>query len=196
MKEVKALVTKYKSREERDWARAQLARKVLGELLYAASSQVGPQRWINEGGLEAQEFLEALDEGRWHPLLKQWQQRRRTAPHRRAASARERQAQRFICLAVVALERMFSLGPGEAREEVAKKSARVFDRPPTAKMIEHWQDEQPLRSAADEQFLAEIITRSRPHEPGGRERLLDNFIGLAHAVLTPGTTLIDTDGSE
>jgi len=194
MKEVKALVNRYRSREERDWARAQLARKVLGELLHAASSQVGPQRWINEGGLEAQEFLEALDEGRWHPLLRQWREKRRTAPHRPRASVRERQAQRLICLAVVALERMFSLGPGEAREEIAQKAARVFEPPPTAKMIEHWQDNQPLLpSAAEEQWLVKTNSASRVDEPGGRDRLLDNFIGLEHAVLTPGTTLIDSE---
>ena len=193
MKKVKALVDRYNSREERDLARAQLARKVLGELLHAASSQVGPQRWINEGGLEAQEFIEALDAGHWQPLLKQWQERRKTAPHRRAATARERQAQRLICLAVVALERMFSLRPGEAREEIAKRAARVFEQPPTAKTIEHWQDNQPLLSAAEEQWLAKTISGSRTDEPGGRDRLLDNFIGLAHAVLTPGTTLIDSE---
>jgi hypothetical protein len=193
MKEVKALVVRYKNREERDWARAQLARKVLGDVLHAASSQVGPQRWINEGGLEAQEFLEALDAGRWHPLLKQWQERRSTAPHRRSASARERQAQRLIVLATAALERYFSLGVGEAREEVAKKAARVFEPPPTAKTIEHWQDNQPVRSEAEERWLADTVSSSRVDEPGGRERLLDNFIGLAHAVMTPGTTLIDTE---
>jgi hypothetical protein len=193
MKEVKALIVRYKSREERDWARAQLARKVLGELLHAASSQVGPQRWINEGGLEAQEFLECLDNGRWHPLLKEWKRKGKTAPHRRAASARERLAQRLICFGVAALERYFSLGVGEAREEVAKKAARLFEQSPTAKTIEHWQDSQPVRSEVEERWLADTVSSCRLDKPGGRERLIDNFIGLAHAVLTPGTTLIDTE---
>jgi hypothetical protein len=193
MKEVKAVVVKYKSREERDWARAQLARKVLGDLFAAASSQVGPQWWINEGGLEAHDFLEALDAGRWHPLLKEWQARRQRAPHRRGALARERLAQRLICFAVAALETYFSMGVGEAQEEMAKKAARVFDQPPTKKTIEHWQANQPPRSEAEERWLAKTVSGSRLDEPGGRERLLDNFIGLAHAVMTPGTTLIDTE---
>jgi hypothetical protein len=192
MKEVKALVTRYKSREERDWARAQLARKVLWDMLNAAQRQVGPQRWINEGGLEAQEFLEALDAGCGHPLLDAWRHKKRTTG-RPPATARERLAQQLICLGVVALERYFSLGAGEAREEVAKKAARVFEQPPSAKTIEHWQDNQPLLSPATEQWLAKTVTSSRIDEPGGRERLLANFIGLAHAVLTPGTALIDSD---
>jgi hypothetical protein len=90
-KEVTIRPTVFKNREGRDWARAQLARKVLGELLHAANSQVGPQRWINEGGLEALEFLECLDTGRMHPLLNKWLERRKHVPHRRQAPARERQ---------------------------------------------------------------------------------------------------------
>ena len=102
-------------------------------------------------------------------------------------------AQQFICLGVMALERMFSLGPGEARKEIAKKAARVFDQPPTAKTIEHWQDNQPLLSPDVERWLAKSISTSRVDEPGGRERLLDNFIGAAHAVMTPGVQLIDSE---
>jgi len=57
MKEVKTLVVRYKKREERDRVFAQL------DVLAAASSAVGTQRWINEGKLEAQEFLECPDTG-------------------------------------------------------------------------------------------------------------------------------------
>jgi hypothetical protein len=114
------LPARFRNREDRDRARALLARKMLWELLAAARSQLGPLRWINEGGLEAEEFLEC-------------------------------------------------------------------ERPPSTKTIEHWQDRQPLRSPSDEQTLANGIHASRIDEPGGRARLIDYFIGIAHAALTPGT---------
>ena len=63
MKEVKALVVRYKNREERDRTRAQLARKVLGDVLAAASSGLGTQRWINEGKLERRSFSNVSTRG-------------------------------------------------------------------------------------------------------------------------------------
>jgi hypothetical protein len=192
MKEITIWPAKFKNREDRDQARALLARKVLWELLAAAESQVGPLRWISEGGLEAAEFLERLDAGRWHPLLKQWWERRKTANHRPAASARERHAQKLLYLATVALDRAISLGPGEARDIVARRAARLFEEPPTAKKIEHWQANQPPLSTGDWQVLATAISGTRSSEPGGDERLADFFIGIAHAVMSPGT-LISTE---
>jgi hypothetical protein len=187
MKEVMVRPAKFRNREDRDQARALLARKVLWELLAAARSQVGPLRWLNEGGLEAEGFLEALDAGYPHPLLDAWRHKKRTAG-RPPASARERHAQRIMCLATVALERAISLGVGEAREIVAERAKRLFEPPPTAKKIEHWQEAQlTLLSAADEQVLARAISSSRIGEPGDRERLADYFVGIAHLALTPGT---------
>jgi hypothetical protein len=92
----------------------------------------------------------------------------------------------------VALERAFSLPRAQARDIVARKAARVYERPPTAKAIEHWQANQPPLSGAAEQVLAAAIIRSRVGEPGGRDRLVDHFIGIAHTVMTPGT-LIGTE---
>jgi hypothetical protein len=91
-----------------------------------------------------------------------------------------------MVLAVVALERAISLGVGEAREIVAERAKRLFEEPPTAKMLEHWRAEQPLLTVADEQVLARAISSSRIGEPGDRERLTDYFIGIAHYRATPG----------
>ena len=83
MKEVKVQVIRYRSREERKRARVGLARKVLRELVNAARDQVGPQRWRNEGGLEAEEFLYDLDNGRGHRWLKEWPHKGRNPADRR-----------------------------------------------------------------------------------------------------------------
>jgi hypothetical protein len=191
VKPVKVQIVRYKNREDRNRVRVAMARKVLCELIGAARSQVGPQRWINEGGLELEEFLYDLDTGHAGQWLKEWQQT--PLKGRPPASPREQQAQWYLCLAVVALERVFSLGPGEAREEVAKKAARMFEQPVTAKKIEHWQDMQPLLSSAVEVWLAKTISASRTDEPGGRDRLLNNFIGAAHSIITPLVQLVDDE---
>jgi hypothetical protein len=60
-------------KDERDAARIVLARKFLWQLMAAAKTQVDPVTWIREGGLDADEFLECVDTGRWHPWLKRWQ---------------------------------------------------------------------------------------------------------------------------
>jgi hypothetical protein len=192
MKEVKEVTVRparFKNRDDRDRARVLLARKAMWELLAAARSQVGPLVWINEGGLELEDFATCLDTGALHPWLEEWKQKRGGAANRPMASPRELHAQRLICLATVALERAFSLTRAEARDIVARKAARVFDKPPTAKAIEHWQANQPALSAADEQVLARAINSSRVGEPGGRDRLADYFIGIAHMVMTPGTVI-------
>ena len=168
-----------------------MARKVLWELIDAAKSQVGPFRWLHEGGIELEELAMCLDSGALHPWLKEWKEK--IAANRPTASARELHAQWLMCLATKALERMYSppLTQARARELVAKKAARLFDNPPTAKAIEHWQDrhwpdrQAPL-SGAEEQALANAIHRSRASEPGGQDRLIDFFIGIAHMVMTPG----------
>jgi hypothetical protein len=192
MKEVTVRPAIFKNREDRDQARALLARKLLWQLIASAKSHMGAVRWHNEGGVELEEFAICLDAGRLHPLLTQWRQKRGGAANRSPFSAREQHAQRFIYLATVALERVHSLTRAEAREIVAKKVARLFDHPPSAKAIEHWQANQPPLSPADWQVIAAAIHRSRVDQPGGRERLVDYFVGLAHAVMTPGT-LIGTE---
>jgi hypothetical protein len=150
-------------------------------------------RAAKEGVIELWDFSIALDTGGMHPWLKDWQEKRAGAANRPPATARERHAQWYICLATVALDRVFSLGVGEARKLVAKKAARVFFDPvPTHRTIEHWQGRQPPLSPETEQVLAKAIAESRVNEPGGRDRLIDVFIGHAQIAMNPGLW-IDTE---
>jgi hypothetical protein len=183
--DVIVLPPKFANRSDRKRAQVLLARKVLWELIAAAKIQAGAIRWINEGGLELEEMAEALDTGAPHPLLKAWDEKKRAIGHRSPATAREKHAQRVLCLAAAALERVVSLSREEAREVVAKAAVRVFQPPPTAKAIEHWQADQQLRSPADEVVLANAITAAG----GDRDRLLSYFIGIACAATVPGTLL-------
>jgi hypothetical protein len=195
MKEVTIGPPKFKNRDDRDQERVRLARKVMWELLAAARSRVGLLRWVNEGGLELEDLAKCLDTGGLHPWLKEWKQKRAGAANRPTPSARERQAQRLIVLATLALERAFSMRRAEARDIVARKAAGVFERSLTAKVIEHWQASRRPLSAGDEHALAAAINRSRVGEPGGVDRVVDYFIAIAHGVLTPGT-LIEPIGTE
>jgi hypothetical protein len=189
MKEVKQVTVRppiFKNREDRDRARMLLARKCLWELIAAAKSQVDPLRWLKEGGVELEEVALCLDHGGMHPYLKEWKHKRAGAANRPSPTAREHNARSLMCLATVALDRVFSLGRGEAREIVAKAAAKLFDNPPTAKALEHWQDNQPPLSPAAEQVLATAIAQSRVHEPGGQDRLANYFIGIAAMHMNPG----------
>ena len=64
------------ARKDIEKARALLARKFLWELLAAAKQQVDVATWCKEGGLEAEDFLDAIDSGRPHPLLRSWKNAR------------------------------------------------------------------------------------------------------------------------
>jgi hypothetical protein len=66
------------AREDIHEARALLARKFLWELLAAAKQQVDVATWCKEGGLEAEDLLDAIDSGRPHPWLRSWEERKAT----------------------------------------------------------------------------------------------------------------------
>ena len=171
----------------RDKARELLARKFLWELLAHAKTQIDVVTWIKEGGLDAEEFLECVDDGRWHPLLRRWKARKATvAANRQGPTAREALGRRLIVLAVIALERTHSFAKkDEAREEVAKVAARLFENPPSAETIHHWHRALEPLGPKDEIVLAEGIARAKDD----REALIIHFVGLAHMVMTPAPFL-------
>ncbi len=171
-------------KDERDKARITLARKFLWELMAAAKAQVDPVTWIREGGLDAEEFLECVDTGRWHPWLKRWQGLKATvAANRQAPTHRELAGRRMVVLAVIALERLESFRTkDEAYAEVAKETAGVFERAPSGESIQHWRrDLTPPLGPGDELVLAGGITRAR----GDRQTLITHFVGLARVALVP-----------
>jgi hypothetical protein len=108
------------AREDIQEARALLARKFLWELLAAAEQQVDVATWCKEGGLEAEDLLDAIDSGRPHPLLRSWEERKATvAANRPAPSRRELRARHLAVLLCAALERA-GLGKRQARQQVSR----------------------------------------------------------------------------
>lgn len=172
------------SKDERDEARIALARKFLWELMAAARTQVGPETWIREGGIDAEEFLECVETGRWHPWLKQWQALKATvAAHRKAPTKRELAARRMVVLGAIALERLESFKTqDETYTAVAKAAATAFEKPPSGEVVRHWHRElTPPLGPEDEVVLAGGITRAA----GDRRNLITHFIGLAHVAMVP-----------
>lgn len=107
------------AREAIQEARALLASKFLWELLAAAKPQVDVATWRKEGGLEAEDLLDAIDSGRPHPLLRSWQERKATvAANRPTPSPRELHARHLAVLLCAALERA-GLGKRQARLQVS-----------------------------------------------------------------------------
>jgi hypothetical protein len=174
---------KLTKRPERDKARELAAASFLWNLVVHAKTQLDFVTWINEGGLDAEEFMECLDTGHWHPLLRRWDTLKGTSSaNRPPPTARELYARRLIVLATIVLERVVSLDKQEARERVAKAVAEVFDNPPSAETIRRWQRElKPPINAADERVLATAIT----HAQGDSTALVIYFRGLAHTVMSP-----------
>jgi hypothetical protein len=128
--------------DRRTKGRAIMTLKLLWQLMKAARDQVDPVTWIKEGGLDAEEFLECLETGRWHPLLKRWDVMKGTdAANRPAPTSRERAARRAVVLAVIGLRQVTSMKGDEARRTVAAAMPRLFDKPPSAETIHHWERE-------------------------------------------------------
>ena len=112
--------------EEIQKLRALETLKVLWELLAVAQKHADVVTWINEGGPEAEDFLDAIESGRPHPLLRLWEERKSTvAANRAAPSRRDRHARRLVVLGCVALERT-GLGKLSARKRLARAVRGVF----------------------------------------------------------------------
>jgi hypothetical protein len=164
------------ARKDIDKARALLASKFLWELLAAAKQQVDVATWCKEGGLEAEDFLDAIDSGRPHPLL-----RSRVAAHRPAPSRRELQARRLAVLLCTALE-LAGLDKQQARQEVSRLLALqsgLFAQPPSKHALKRWQGEGPALTPADKCVIADAMAK------GGPRKIKAHFVGLLHFALNP-----------
>ena len=60
------------TKDRREQGRTIMTLKFLWQLTAAGRTQLDPFTWIKEGGLDAEEFLECVESGRWHPLLRRW----------------------------------------------------------------------------------------------------------------------------
>jgi hypothetical protein len=126
--------------DRRTQGRTIMTLKLLWQLMKAARDQVDPYTWIKEGGLDAEEFLECVESGRWHPLLRRWHVMKATSgANRPAPSSRDRAGRRVVVLAVIALQRVVSTDGDGARRTVAAAMAKVFENAPSAETIHHWE---------------------------------------------------------
>ena len=153
------------AREDIEEERARLARKCLRELLDAAKQQVDVATWRKEGGLEAEDLLDAIDSGRPHPLLRSWEERKATvAANRPAPSRRELHARRLSVLLCTALERA-GLDKQQARKQVSRLLASepgLFSHPPSDHALERWQRAETALTPADECVIANATAKGGP----------------------------------
>jgi hypothetical protein len=178
--------------DRRERGRTIMTLKLLWQLMAAARTQVDAYTWIKEGGLDAEEFLECVESGRWHPLLRRWHVMKGTSgANRPAPSSRERAFRRVVALAVIGLQRVVSTDGDGARRTVAAAMAKLFEDPPSAETIHHWerQREPPTTTPAEEKLLATVIATTK----GDPTALVEHFVQLAHTILTPAPFSPPTD---
>jgi hypothetical protein len=151
----------------------------------------------NAGYVELFDLLEAWRTGQPHPWLTDWKQR---TPHNHPGPARhERAARRAVLMACEALECLELARTGKrhktkVRREVAEelKSMAVFDAPPSADTIKHWQDrDEPPLTAEEKQHVVVQIARYN----SDAKAVMQHFLGLARAVHAPGMLLMPEDAS-
>jgi hypothetical protein len=146
------------ARKDIEKARALLALKCLWELLATAKTktQVDVATWCKEGGLEAEDLLDAIESGRPHPLLRSWEECKATvAANRPRPSLRELRARRFVVLLCIALERDAGLGKRQARQQVSRllaSQSELFAQPPSDHALERWQRAGPALTPEDERL--------------------------------------------
>ncbi len=169
------------AREDIEKARALLASKFLWELL-AAAKQQDVATWCKEGGLEAEDLLDAIDSGRPHPLLRSWQERKATvAANRPTPSRRELHARHLVVLLCAALERA-GLGKRQARQQVSRLLASqsgLFAQSPSDHALERWQRAGPALTPEDGCVIANAMAKGGPRE------IKAYFVGLLHFALNP-----------
>jgi hypothetical protein len=170
--------------EQIEKARAELAAKCLRGLLDAAEERTEPVAWALSGGHEAKDFLECIESGCWHPLLRLWNERKATvAAHRPAPTMRDLIARRFVIILCAALERT-GLGKGEARKFAAEAVAaqgNAFPDAASAGAIHRWQRNQPPLTAVDEGWITTAFSLCG----NDRERLAQYFTGIIHLRTSP-----------
>jgi hypothetical protein len=172
------------NKPDREKLRALMTRKVLWKLVATAKTRTDPVTWRAEGGPEAEDFLDALESGRSHPLLLQWKQLKGTvAANRSAPDQLDQIARRNVVLMCVALYRA-GLKPKTAVRKLAAKAVKdVFPESPTVDAIRHWWDAYPPFAPEDEALIMSAIKRhGRDHA-----RIAGWFAGLVRYANDPTT---------
>jgi hypothetical protein len=164
-------------------ARAAHALSCLLQLLIAARQQTDIATWQRVGGLEAEDFLDALHTGRLHPLL-QLYERRKASGGRAAPGLRERHFRRLAVLLSTALQRVpidrhrprKMIDKHEARKKTAKALAGLISIT-SYRSIERWELElEPPLGDEDERVIAAALQRCSPNA----DALIRHFKGFVH----------------
>jgi hypothetical protein len=171
------------SKEDVDIFRALLASQTLWEAVSKAKASVDAATWYAIGGPEAEDFLDAIDHGGSHLLLRLWGERKATVKaHRPGPGLRERDARRLVVLMCATLEGA-GISKREVRERVAKhlKKEKVFSTAPSAHAIELWQSAFPPHGPAAAQVIAGAIAHCGPSD----KQIVRYFMKLMRVALDP-----------
>jgi hypothetical protein len=183
-------------KDQEDEARTLRAVACLWELLREARNR-DLVRYRELGGLDAEEFLHAVDTGGQHPLLRKWEKDK--AQNRFPPSLHEVNGRRLAMLLRLALERD-GVGKSEARKMVAAAlqqmgpqiglAAASTARPrgldekraPSVRRIEHWEENlRPPLGPQDEAVIKAALERCG----GNRKLLVRRFLGLVEFLRKP-----------
>ena len=164
-----------------DKLRELMARKMLWELISAAKAQVHVVTWRHKGGPELEDFADALETGRPHPLLLRWEQLRgSSAANRPAPSHLDLIARRDVVLMCEALTRA-GLKPKLAVRQLAIRTVKgLFPETPTDAAVRWWWELHSL-TPGDEMLIASAIERSG----GNHKQIAGRFAALARFALDP-----------
>jgi hypothetical protein len=153
-------------------ARALHALSCLMQLVVRARAQTDIVTWQKVGGLEAENFLDALERGLPHPLLAAWEDVR-AGNNRFAPSLRERQFRRLAVLLSVALH-TGGLGKLAARKRTVKAFKHLMAIA-SHRAVERWElGLDPPLDAKDQKVIKAAVERCGP-DP---EALVRHFAGF------------------
>jgi hypothetical protein len=157
-----------------------LAVKCLWEIVAAAKQQVDPVQWRLLGGIEAEDFLDALDSGRPHPVLRHWEAQKSIHASRPAPGFRELATRHYVVLLCEALQRGPKLGKGMARSR-ASKALRKAGARVSEDAIRRWQqDDKAPFTPADEKAIANALAEGR-----NAAQIIHYFVGIIHFYRDP-----------
>jgi hypothetical protein len=167
-------------REAPDTARALRTRAFLWELLAAAEKGPDEVTRRNAGWYDVQDFLDAIDTGRPHPLLAWWEERK--VDHRPPPGLPEQRARNVVTLMCVALERA-GHSKRDAQERAASAiaaKANIFPNgPPSPHTIAHWQRAHGPLTSGEDWLIKHAIAC------GSDDEIVKYFVGLIHFALGP-----------
>jgi hypothetical protein len=165
--------------EDRERWRELAPLSVLWQLLDAKKKEVDVVTWRAVGGPETEDFLDALESGRAHPLLRKWEEKKATvAANRPAPSLVDQSARYTVVLMVKALHRA-GLGKGAARKRAAAALRDEFPEA-TCDAIRHWQTTFP--PVPDDEPRIVVALKRCGHDHG---RIAERFVGLVRLAIDP-----------